>query len=487
MQLSAANPHPDGTTAAGQSATLAPMAIASPASRREALAAARHATEASACVLIAAGLPLPVAGTDQFHDFHVHPEFRYLSGLDIPGALLAFDPSEGWTLFAPLPSQEDRVWSGDAVPLDELAHSAGLADVRPSTGLDDWLERRRTRQFALAGNHDLLHAPVAYGAHRWQSLELDLDDARSQALSETLAESRRAKDADELGFMRNAVAASHLGHLAAMRLARPGMTERQLQVELEVEFARAGAQRTAYGSIVGSGPNGAVLHFAPGKRELRDGDLVLIDAAAEWQGYAADITRTFPVSGRFEGIQRDLYQLVAHVQQEAIESVRPGVEYRDLHLQAAHTIAAGLVDLGILRGNPDTLVERDAHAVFFPHGLGHMLGLSTHDAGGCLAGRTPDDRFGLKWLRADLPLQEDYVVTIEPGIYFIRALLTDPEWRARYRDEVVWDRVDQLLDFGGIRIEDDVRVTATGSEVLSAAIPKSVDEIEAIRREALAT
>ncbi|MEO9254986.1 MAG: M24 family metallopeptidase, partial [Tepidiformaceae bacterium] len=178
-------------------------------------------------------------------------------------------------------------------------------------------------------------------------------------------------------------------------------------------------------------------------------------------------------------------QLVLDVQERAIADVKPGIEYKDLHLAASTQIAQGLVDLGILRGDAASLVERDAHAIFFPHGLGHMLGLSTHDAGGCLVGRTPSDRFGLKWLRADLPLQENYVVTIEPGIYFIPALLDDPERRETFSDAVNWDRVDTLRGFGGIRIEDDVRVTATGNEILSAAIPKSIEAIEAIRREAL--
>jgi Xaa-Pro aminopeptidase len=143
------------------------------------------------------------------------------------------------------------------------------------------------------------------------------------------------------------------------------------------------------------------------------------------------------------------------------------------------------VDLGILRGEADTLVERDAHALFFPHGLGHMLGLATHDAGGCLAGRERSDRFGLKYLRTDLPLQPGYVVTIEPGIYFIRALLTDPERRQTYADAVNWDRVDTMLDFGGIRIEDDVLITANGPELLSGALPRALREVEAIREEAL--
>jgi Xaa-Pro aminopeptidase len=457
---------------------------ASPATRRERLANHQARQGDTSCLLIASGVPLPIAGTDQSLPFHGHPEFRYLAGVEVPGSTLAFDPDDGWTLFAPQPSQEERIWSGDGVSFQSLSATASLDRVRPTQQLDGWLEERRGRPFTVAGNHDIVRWPGAYGSRAWHSLEPDIDESRSVALSESIAEARRAKDADELDNMRAAVAASCPGHLAAMHVARPGMTERQLQIELEVEFARAGSPRTAYGSIVGTGADGAVLHFAPGTRELRDGDLVLIDAAAEWNGYAADITRTFPVSGRFDGIQRDLYQLVANVQQEAIDAVRPGIEYRDLHMRAAHAIAEGLVDLDILRGDPAELVERDAHAIFFPHGLGHMLGLSTHDAGGCLAGRAPSDRFGLKSLRADLPLEENYVITIEPGIYFIRALLTDVHWRERYRTEVNWPRVDQMLDFGGIRIEDDVRVTANGSEVLSTGTPKSIEDIEAIRREA---
>lgn len=285
--------------------------------------------------------------------------------------------------------------------------------------------------------------------------------------------------------MRAAANATAAGHRAAFRLARPGMTERALQVEVEAEFFRNGAARTAYGSIVGGGPNGAVLHFSPTARPFADGEIVLMDAAAEYEGYAADVTRTFPVGERFSGIQRDLYALVLGVQQQAVHDARPGVEYRDLHLAASLRIAEGLVSLGILRGSPADLVEQDVHALFFPHGLGHMLGLATHDAGGCLAGRTPSDRFGLKWLRADLPLQPGHVVTIEPGVYFIRALLTDPFRRSRYASQVNWDMVEQMLDFGGIRIEDDVLVTADGPEMLTASIPRELEEIEELRREGL--
>lgn len=453
------------------------------AARRE--AAVRAWSLDRGAVVIPAGLPLPIAGTDQFHDYHAHPEHYYLAGAAIPASVLAFDLREGWTLFAPVATEEDRVWIGDTEPLESIADRTGLDQVRPAAALQDWLERRRGDPFALIGNDDLRHRPEGYQLSALAALEADFDDELASRLSEAVSELRRAKDDAELRHMRAAAEASRRGHLTGIRAARPGMTERDLQIEIEAEFFRAGSERTAYGSIVGSGPNGAVLHFSPTSRVMREGDIVLVDAGAEYEGYASDVTRTFPVGPRFEGIQRDLYQLVYEVQSTAMESARPGQEYRDLHLAASRQIASGLVDLGVLRGDPAGLVERDVAALFFPHGLGHMLGLATHDAGGCLAGRERNDRPTLRYLRADLPLQPGYVVTIEPGIYFIRALLTDPERRGQFSDEVDWERVDALLDFGGIRIEDDVLITESGNENLSGALPRTIDEIESLRQEGL--
>lgn len=449
--------------------------------RRNRIARAWDLTGGAA--VVPAGTYVPVEGTDQYHEFHAHPEFTYLSGARVPGALLGFDPQDGWVLFAPEAGLEDRVWVGDGVDHGQLAAETGLL-VRPTSALPGWLEQRRTETFALLGNHDLERNPRAYGVHNWSDLELVFDDTLAERLSEQVSETRRAKDADEIALMRAAAGVSRAGHLLALRTARPGLTERQLQIEVEAEFFRHGAERTAYGTIVGTGSNGAVLHFAPTNRTMAAGEIVLMDAGAEFEGYASDVTRTFSTGPRFEGAQRDLYELVLQVQRGAIENARPGVEYRDLHMAAAHQIAAGLADAGILRGSADELVDRDAHALFFPHGLGHMLGLATHDAGGCLAGRTPSDRFGLKWLRADLPLEPGYVVTIEPGIYFIKALLDEPARRRDFADCVDWDRVDSLREFGGIRIEDDVLITETGADVLTRAIPKTIPEIEALRAEA---
>ena len=437
-------------------------------------------------VLIAAGLPIPIDGTDQFHDFHAHPEFQYLTGVAEPGATLVWEADSGWRLFTPSLSIEDRVWMSEPPSPQEQSERTGV-ETEDFSALGDWLAARRGRSVALLGNRDIEQRAAEYGVQNWSALEVALDEQATEQVGTALAERRRAKDALELAHLRRAVDAAVAGHFRAWQTARAGLSERDVQIEMEAEFFRFGGQRTAYSSIVGSGPNSAILHGSPGDRVLRDGDLVLIDAGPEIRGYASDVTRTFPVSAAFSPLQRELYELVLAAQREAIAAVRPGVEYKQLHLRAAATIAQGLVDAGILRGAPDDLVAQDAHALFFPHGLGHMLGLSTHDCGGYLEGRVPEDRFGLAWLRTDLPLAPGYVVTIEPGIYFIPALLTDAERRERHRANVVWERVDQLLDFGGIRIEDDVLVTEDGCEVLSAALPSDAGEIEALRREALAS
>jgi len=242
-------------------------------------------------------------------------------------------------------------------------------------------------------------------------------------------------------------------------------------VELELGFLRAGGDRTGYSSIVGIGSNSGVLHFTPSARQAKPGDVVLVDAGAEVGRYTADVTRTYRLPGGDDGFFRSLHALVLAVERKAIAGCRPGAEWRDLHLAASLQIAEGLVSLGLLVGSAESLVERDTHALFFPHGLGHMVGLGVRDASGYLPGRARSNRPGLSMLRTDLPLEKGYVMTVEPGIYFIPALIQDPALRERHRDAVRWDRVDALLEFGGIRIEDDVLVTDDEPDVLTAAIP----------------
>jgi Xaa-Pro aminopeptidase len=243
-----------------------------------------------------------------------------------------------------------------------------------------------------------------------------------------------------------------------------------VQIELEAEFFRNGARSTAYDSIVGGGPNAAVLHFPPSSRRFEPGDLVLVDAGAEHEGYACDVTRTYPASGRFTPEQEALHAVVHAAKETATQRCVAGSEWRDVHWTAARVIAEGLADFGLLRGSVDALVERRTVSLFFPHGIGHMVGLGVRDAGEVLPGREArNDDFPR--LRIDLPLQPGYTVTVEPGIYFVPALLHDPELRARHRDGVDWDRAEKMLGFGGIRLEDDVLVTDDGYDVLTRDIP----------------
>jgi Xaa-Pro aminopeptidase len=263
-------------------------------------------------------------------------------------------------------------------------------------------------------------------------------------------------------------------HEAAIAAIPTAPTEAAVRATIEAVMLAHNAT-PAYGSIVTT--RGEVLHNTHYHHPLQAGDLLLIDAGAETaSGWAADITRTWPVSGQFSPTQQAIYDLVLAAHDACIAAVRPGVEYRDIHLLAAQVLAAGLVELGILRGAPQSLVERDAHALFFPHGIGHLLGLDVHDMedlgdlAGYAEGRERSDRFGLGYLRLDRPLQAGMLVTIEPGFYQVPALLQDPQRRATYRDAVNWERLADFADVRGIRIENDVLVTESGAEVLTGKL-----------------
>jgi Xaa-Pro aminopeptidase len=399
-------------------------------------------------VLVGAGHQISIPGAqDQTYPFLSHSEYFYLTDRECEGGVAAFDPKAGWTDFVPDVTEDERVWEGrtdvEGTPLSSLAA---------------WLGARRGRKLAMLG--------VALP-------DVAADAAVTAEARERLQQAIRTKDEVELERMRRATAATAAGFAAVRPLIRPGATERELQVELETGFFRGGAERTAFGTIVGAGSNSGVLHFTPGARKVGEGEHVLIDAGAEVGRYASDVTRAYP-AGAPSGFFRELYEVVLNGQVKGVQRCRAGAEWRDVHLAVARDMTEGLVGLGIMRGSPDSLVEQDAHALFFPHGLGHLVGLGVRDASGYLPGRKRSTRFGLAFLRCDFPLQPGYVITVEPGLYFIPALLKDPERRARYRDAVNWAKVDTLLGFGGIRIEDDVLVTPGEPDVLTAAIPKTL-------------
>ncbi len=419
------------------------------AARRERVAKALELTDE--ILLVGAGEPIPLPeNTDQTYPFRAHSEYVYLADLDTPGGVVAYDPKrgpiKGWSSFVPDVTEAERVWEArEQSPGDTLAR------------LEPYLTVRRGRPIVNLG------APLR---------GVTTDPARLAAVREKLQHARRPKDAAELALLHRAATATAAGFAALREGLRPDVTERALQIELEAAFYRNGAERTGYGTIVAAGSNSAVLHFPPSERVLKKGNFVLVDAGADVGRYVIDVTRTYVVGGRPTPFQRGLFNLVLRAEEAAIARCVPGAEWKDVHRQAAVEMTTGLIDLKLMRGQAESLVEQGAHTLFFPHGLGHMTGLGVRDASGRFPGRQPFTDPALKNLRMDLPLQPGYVVTVEPGLYFIPAILNDPARRKQYRNAVNWDLAEKCQTLGGVRIEDDVLVTDGPPEILTRAIPK---------------
>jgi Xaa-Pro aminopeptidase len=414
--------------------------------RRAAVAAAWR--DRDEVVLIGAGdLILRPGRDDSAYRFETHSEYFYLTDRNSPSGVLAFDPADGWTDFRAPVTVEDRLWSGATE--DE-------GDGSTTDQLSAWLQERSSRRIAWLGT---------------PPPDARVDAELSRELRFGLGVVRRPKDDVELARMRDANRATAAAFSAAVPLLREGVSEREVQIELESEAFRQGSEAMAYDTIIGGGVNSAVLHFAPTSRRFRAGELVLIDAGAQHLGYASDVTRTYPVGGVLTSLQQEIHAVVHRAEVAAIEQCRPGVEWRDVHLVAALSISEGLAAIGLLKGDPATLVESGATWLFFPHGIGHLVGLGVRDAGGVPLRERRNDPKPYPNLRIDLPLEPGFVVTVEPGVYFVPAILDDPENRRRYREAVDWGLVDQMIGFGGVRIEDNALITDDGNEVLTGDVP----------------
>jgi len=320
--------------------------------RRRRLALEEEWGRGDEVVLIGAGDLISVPGRgDTTYPFRAHSEYYYLTDRNRPGGVLGFDPHEGWFDFVAPITESDRLWSGAAV---------GEPEGLPTSEMPDWLTARTGKLIACLGvpPSDVRSDP-------------DVTDELRFALSRI----RRPKDAVELERMRAAERATSAAFAAVVPVLQQGSTERAAQIELEATAFRHGGDAMAYDTIVGSGTNSAVLHFAPTPRRFRDGDLVLIDAGAECRGYVSDITRTYPAGGQLRPEQREVHSLVRAAQLASIERCTVDTEWRDVHLTAAQVIAEGLIDLGLLRGEPTALIESGAVWLFFPHGIGHLVGL----------------------------------------------------------------------------------------------------------------
>lgn len=413
-------------------------------------------TKNSIAILTAA--PEQVRSRDTYFPYRQDSNFFYLTGFHEPEAVLVLIPKRPQGQFILFCRERDRsreIWDGRRAGPEGARELYGADDAFPIDDIDEilpgLLEGRDRVYYALGRNRtfdtrlldwiDGIRARARSGAVPPDEF-VDLDHL--------LHEARLFKTATELKVMRKAGAISARAHCRAMRAARPGLYEYQLQAEIEHAFASEGARHPAYGSIVGGGANACVLHYVENSAPLQDGDLVLIDAGCELEHYAADITRTFPVNGKFSAPQQALYEVVLAAQLAAIEAARAGNHWDEPHRVTVKIITQGLVDLGLLKGNVEDLIARNAYTDFYMHRAGHWLGMDVHDVG--------DYKVDNAWRL----LEPGMVMTVEPGIYVA------PDNRKVAKK---WRGI-------GIRIEDDVAITRKGPEVLTAGVPKTVADIE---------
>ncbi len=402
--------------------------------------------------------------------FRQRSDFLYLTDVEASGYTLLIDPQRGrQTLFIPRIDNQHRVWLGPVPGPAESQRLYGMRAVYADTLEKEFkISRRGYRKIYTDQETLKAHRPLMKGLH-----------AAPARLADALSELRACKSPGELDMIRQACAATNAAHLAVMRSVRPGQHEYEAQAVFESECLQAGLRHLAYLTIAASGKNSAILHYDRNNAKLKAGDLLLMDAGAECRGYAADVTRTLPISGRFSRRQKDIYSIVLEAQKASIAHAQPGLLSTDLHIFSMTRIAEGLKSLKILRGDTTGLVENGAVRLFYPHGLSHMMGLDVHDVTGGKKRlvRNPH-KFALRFLAK---LEPGFVITIEPGIYFIEALLQDAHNRRQHRASVDFARAEKFLDFGGVRIEDDIVIQARGSLNLTDT-PKEIKDVEAACR-----
>lgn len=407
--------------------------------------------------------PTVIRNRDAEYPYRQDSDFYYLSGFNEPEALMVLVPGREqgqYLLFCRSRDKTKEQWEGKRAGQKGARHQYDADDSFP---IDDWedilpglLENKQRVYFTWGLNAELdqrvmdclneLRGKIRAGVHIPQELV---------SLERLIHEMRLFKSVAELDIMQQAADISAAAHRHVMQVCRPGQWEYQLAAEFQYQCALKGARYQAYTPIVGGGRNACILHYIDHHDLLQAGDLVLIDAGCEYQGYASDITRTFPVNGRFSDAQRALYELVLEAQLAALEEVKPGKHWNEPHLAAVKVLTQGLVKLGILKGKLNQLIKEEAYKPYYMHRTGHWLGMDVHDVG--------EYKQAGEWR----VLQPGMVLTVEPGLYITRDRALDKVW---------WNI--------GIRIEDDVVVTETGHHVLTAAAPKAVAEIEALMRSA---
>ncbi len=423
------------------------------------------------------------------YHFRQDSSFLYFFGPDRPGLTGVIDVDENKSfLFGNDDDLNDIIWMGTRPSIRSLGEKAGVDESHSLSALENTLKEacdngRRIHYLPPYRTEKILRIEKWIGTHHSRVVE-----KASPELIAGVVKLRSVKSPAEINEIEKAVDIAYEMHVAAMKMAHPGIHEREIAGRIE-GISLSHGNPVSFPVILSV--NGQTLHNHYHGNILEKGKIMVTDAGSETDlHYASDITRSVPVGGNFLPEQKDIYEIVLKALQESVKSIRPGIPYRDIHLQAAAIIAGGLKELGIMRGDIQDAVHNGAHALFFPHGLGHMLGLDVHDMEDLGEDNVGYDeeivrsgQFGLAFLRLGRRLEKNFVLTVEPGIYFIPALIDKWKSEKLFTDFINYDKLESCMDFGGIRIEDDVMVTATGSRVLGTPIPRTVPEIEDIMKD----
>ncbi len=420
-----------------------------------------------------------------YYPFRQDSSFLYFSGLDVPDLVLVMDiDNDQDILFGDDLTVEDIVWTGYRASVRDMADKAGIADTAPLKGIHDRIQK------AVSLKQSIHYLPPYRPEHvlelsEWLGVSVKAVAAGvSEDLIKAVVAQRSVKSAEEVNEIEKAVNVTNAMQLLAMRNGRAGVSETALAGQLQGLAVSSGGN-LSFPTILTV--NGQILHNHYGLHVVRDGELLLCDCGAETKShYAGDLTRTFPVSGKFSQQQKEIYDIVLASHEAAIAALQPGVFYRDVHLLACRTLAQGLKTLGLMKGDVDEAVKAGAHAAFFPCGLGHMLGLDTHDMenlGEAYVGYTDSvvksSQFGLKSLRLGKQLEPGFVITVEPGLYFNHILFDEWEAAGLFKDFINYDQLKRYLGFGGVRVEEDVLITPDGCRILGEMLPKTAHDIEA--------
>jgi Xaa-Pro aminopeptidase len=428
----------------------------------------------------------PMNYADNCFPFRQDSSFLYFLGVDQPGFAGVLDLDEGTaTLFAEDLSLDAIVWTGPQPTVAELAAQAGLADTAPSAKLVEALARAR------AQGRPIHFLPPYRAENRLRLFALlgipPMEQAAKASLPfvQAVIALRIHKSAEEVAEIEKAVATTVQMHLAGMRMARPGLRESDIAARV-TELAQAAGGQLSFPVI--ATVHGETLHNHYHGHRLESGQLFLLDAGAEAEShYAGDLTSTFPVDAKFTSRQREIYELVLAAHLAAVEALKPGVRFRDVHLLACRRLVEGLKGFGLMKGDPDEAVGQGAHAMFFQCGLGHMMGLDVHDMEDLgeiwvgYEGQPKSTQFGLKSLRLARELQPGFVFTVEPGLYFIPELMDRWQAEGKFLDFIDYGKLREYRGFGGIRLEENFLMTADGARLLGPQKPRTADEVEALR------